>query len=287
MVERQATSGRGEVVAGAAACRDGTRIAYSLHESPQARGRIALIHSLAMDRSFWDPVAERLGGAASLLVYDCRGHGASDKPAGPYSVELFADDLADLMRAVGWDRAVVAGASMGGCTALAFAARHAERAAGLGLVDTTAWYGPQAPQDWEGRAQKALTDGMAALVEFQKTRWFSDRFRQDDPETVDKAIEVFLANDVAAYAEACRMLGACDQRAALPALTMPVRIIVGEEDYATPVAMAEAMHAAIPGAHLTILPAVRHFAPLEAPAEVASELLNLLAEGGTGQPLAG
>lgn len=266
----------GRVVNGAVESRDGTPIAYTLYESPGALGRIALVHSLAMDRSFWAPVAERLGGAASVLVYDCRGHGASGKPAGPYTVELFADDLADLMDAVGWERAAVAGASMGGCTAMAFAARHPERAAGLGLIDTTAWYGPTAPQDWEGRAQKALADGMGALVEFQKTRWFSDRFREENPETVERALKVFLANDVAAYAEACRMLGACDMRAALPGFAMPVRMIVGEEDYATPVAMAEAMRAAIPQARLAILPGVRHFAPLEAPGEVASELQKLL-----------
>jgi len=47
-----------------------------------------------MDREFWRPVAERLAPKAAVLTYDCRGHGASDKPGGPYTVELYADDLA-------------------------------------------------------------------------------------------------------------------------------------------------------------------------------------------------
>ena len=103
-----------------------------------------------MDHRFWDRTAAELAGVGELLVWDCPGHGASSKPAGPYTCEGFADDLADVFDAVGWDAAVVAGASMGGCITLAFAGRHAGRVKGVGLIDTTAWYGPTAPKDWEG-----------------------------------------------------------------------------------------------------------------------------------------
>ena len=94
--------------------RDGTRLAYTLRDAGAAAPRVALVHSLAMDRTFWQPVADLLAPKASVLTWDCRGHGASDKPAGPYTVELFARDLADLLDYVGWPSALVAGASMGG-----------------------------------------------------------------------------------------------------------------------------------------------------------------------------
>src|SRR5260221_5179457 len=106
--------------------RDGVSIRYSLAGNP-GRPRIALIHSLAMDRNFWRPVVQRLAGSAQLLTYDCRGHGESDKPHGPYTIDLFADDLADLLDAVSWKTAIVAGASMGGSVTLGFAARHPVR----------------------------------------------------------------------------------------------------------------------------------------------------------------
>jgi 3-oxoadipate enol-lactonase len=106
---------------------DGTRIAYRLSGPPDGAARIALVHSLAMDHRFWTPVADLLSGDAAVLSFDCRGHGASDKPPGPYTVELFARDLADVMTHVGWSSAVVAGASMGGCVSLAFAAGFPER----------------------------------------------------------------------------------------------------------------------------------------------------------------
>jgi 3-oxoadipate enol-lactonase len=79
-------------------------------------------------------------------------------------VAQFADDLADLMTELRWEKALVAGASMGGCVALALAQRHPQRTAALGLIDTTAWYGEEAPAQWEERARKALQGGLASLV---------------------------------------------------------------------------------------------------------------------------
>lgn len=263
----------------AAVTRDGTRLAYRLLRGG-GKARCVLVHSLAMDGSFWAPVAERLQADSDVLLYDCRGHGRSDKPQGPYTVEQFADDLADLLAAIGWPSAVVAGASMGGCISLAFAEAYPHKLDGLGLVDTTAWYGPTAPRDWEERARKGASEGLAALIGFQTTRWFSDRFRAAHPEVVDAAVKVFLANDPAAYAEACRMLGRCDKRGALARIEAPTRVLVGAEDYATPVAMAEALQAAIPGARLEIVPAVRHLTPLECPDIVAAALRGLLVQHG-------
>ena len=257
-------------------CEDGTRIAYRLLERADDAPRIALVHSLAMDQSFWLPVIERLTDAASVLIYDCRGHGASTKPPGPYTTSLFANDLAELMGHIGWHSAVVAGASMGGCVSLAFSANFPHRTNGLGLIDTTAWYGPDAPAAWAQRAERAATEGLQSLIEFQVTRWFSEAFGTEHPKMVQHCINVFLANDPAAYAETCRMLGATDLRPALPLITSPTTIIVGEEDYAAPVAMAQRMHEGISESRLVIIENARHLTPLEAPDRIASELKLLL-----------
>jgi 3-oxoadipate enol-lactonase len=260
---------------GVALTRDGARIQYTLRDQGTTARRVVLIHSLAMDRTFWQPVADLLP-AASVLTYDCRGHGASDKPAGPYTVELFAQDLSDLLDHVGWPSALVAGASMGGCISIAFAAAFPKRTAGLGLFDTTAWYGAEAPKQWAERAEQAVAKGLASLVGFQTTRWFGDAFRASHPDVVKQCVDVFLRNDVKAYAETCRMLGSADKRSDLARFTMPTAILVGEEDYATPIAMAQALHDGIAGSSLTILPGARHLTPLEEPQRVATALQGLL-----------
>jgi 3-oxoadipate enol-lactonase len=263
-----------------ARARDGVRLAYTLYDHPAAGRHVVLIHSLAMDRSFWRPVAERLAVNASVLTHDCRGHGRSDKPKGSVAVERHADDVADLMDQLGWRSALVAGASMGGCIALACAIWHPERVSGLGLVDTTAWYGPDAPKNWEQRANAALASGLSSLTDFQVTRWFGDKFRADNPQVVKDCVDIFLRNDIAAYAETCRMLGACDLRAGLASIKVPTAIVVGDEDYATPPTMAEAMHNAIATSTLTVLPGARHLTPLERPEEIAAELERLRQRAG-------
>jgi 3-oxoadipate enol-lactonase len=265
-----------KVSQGVARAGDGTPIGYTLHGDPGASRHVALVHSLAMDRRFWDPVAARLAADAVVLTYDCRGHGASGRGRAEYSVEQFADDLAALMDHVGWDTALVAGASMGGCVSLAFAHHHAARVTGLGLIDTTAWYGEKAPQQWEERARKALESGLHSLVDFQVTRWFGDAFRAAHPEVVSACVSVFLRNDPQAYAASCRMLGAADLRPALAAIRVPAAVMVGAEDYATPVEMAQALHRNIARSTLTVLPNARHLTPLERPDEVAAALEKLL-----------
>ncbi len=254
--------------------RDGVELAYKLRGAVRGSLPVVLIHSLNMDHRFWDPVAPALAGDTAVVAYDCRGHGASDRAPAPYTVEQFADDLADLMDHLGWRQAVVAGASMAGCVTLAFAAAYPARAAGLGLFDTTAWY--DAPDKWEERAVAAETKGLGALIEFQTTRWFTDAFRASHKEVLDAAVAMFMANPADTYAKASRMLGACNMTAALPRLKVPARIVVGDEDYATPVAMSETLHRGIAGSTLTVIKNARHLTPLECPERIVAELQKLL-----------
>ena len=228
-----------------------------------------------MDHRFWALVAKRLADVATVLVFDCRGHGESDKPPGPYTPDLFASDLAAILDEAGWRSAVIAGASMGVCVSLAFAGRRPERCRALGLFDTTAWYGPNAPTQWSERAEKALRGGLGGLVEFQQTRWFGDQFRADHSETVQECVSVFLSNSTAAYADSCRMLGDTDLRAVLPTIDVPTSVLVGSED-ATPLQMAQALHAGIRASTLTVVEGARHLTPLECPDRITAELNRLI-----------
>lgn len=72
------------------------------------------------------------------------------------------------------------------------------------------------------------------------------------------------------------MLGAADLRRALAGIRAPTAVLVGEEDYATPVAMAQALHQGIAGSTLTVLKNARHLTPLEQPDAVAAQLRRLL-----------
>ena len=255
---------------------DGTTIA-AWRGGQRGAPAMVLIHSLAMSASFWDRVVPLLADRFELITLDCRGHGASSRSPGPYDVRGFADDVADVLDAAGISKALVAGCSMGGCVALAFAIAHPDRTRALGLIDTTAWYGADAPTAWRQRGEQGLTQGLASLVGFQTTRWFSDDFRAENPAIVQAMVDVFVANDPQCYAASCNMLGTADLRDGLAGLTMPAAVIVGAEDYATPVAMAEALAAGIDGATIEIIESGRHLTPVQCPERIAGFLAELSA----------
>ncbi len=264
-----------ESVSREAPAKDGCLLHYRLHAQP-GKPRLALIHSLALDATIWDGVVSEMARDAEILAYDCRGHGQSEHRPGDYTAQLFAEDLAAILDHCGWPSAAVAGCSMGGGVAQAFAAAYPDRATALALIDTTAWYGPTAPQDWKQRAAKVAEAGFAATIKFQTTRWFSDDFIAAHPDVVARLSKVFLANDKACYAAACSLLGTADLREAIKSLRIPVSVIVGEQDYATPLAMAQTMHDLIPGSTLTVIENARHLTPVENPARIAALLKQLL-----------
>jgi 3-oxoadipate enol-lactonase len=203
---------------------DGLSIAYTLHAVARpgaSRPRIALIHSLALDQSIWDGVVPLLTQHADVLTYDCRGHSRSGRPKMKFTPELFAADLARLLDHVNWPRVALAGCSMGGCVAQAFAGMNPDRVQALALIDTTAWYGPTAPKDWRERAATAATKGFQALSAFQATRWVSDAFRETHPQLIRANLDVFLANDIDCYTATCEMLGDADLRHYQSSLRMP------------------------------------------------------------------
>lgn len=256
---------------------DGCLISYRLHSTHQTGApRLALIHSLALDATIWDSILDALAGRIDVLTYDCRGHGRSDRSGMPFTIDLFAQDLAELLEHVGWPIATIAGCSMGGCVALGFSARYPTRINGLGLIDTTAWYGADAREKWRWRADRARDQGFAAMIGFQDERWFSDSFRARYPEVVRHVNEVFLANDAECYGAACVMLGDADLRPLQGSIRVPVAVVVGEEDHATPLVMSRQLHESIAGSTLTVLPGVRHLAPVEAPEQVTLHLIELL-----------
>ncbi len=255
---------------------DEATIAYRRYGTP-GKPRLLLIHSLALDGSIWTDVISGLQSQAEIISIDCRGHGWSSRGPLSQAVERFADDAAEVLNKVGWDDVIVAGCSMGGCITQAFAARHPQHVSAMILIDTTAWYGEKAPEEWRARAQKARTEGLASMAAFQATRWFGDRFRAENPRKVQEMMEIFVRNDLDAYEATCIMLGDADLRGALPSFDFPVSVIVGEEDYATPIASARELAEAIPGASLTILPGARHLTPIEC-SDVIAEAIGKMIE---------
>lgn len=237
-------------------------LAYDRHEGGDL-GTFVLLHSLALDRHVWDGLLPRLRAHGDVVALDLPNHGASPTLE-ETSIEGMADALVDTVAAEAPGGAIVLGLSLGGCVAQAFAVRHPERTVGLGLFDTTCWYGETAPADWAGRAQKAVDQGMSSLADFQIARWFSPGFTDGHAEIAQQLLETFQANDLDRYVATCHAMGAMDLRDRLPGIEVPTTIVVGADDPATSPPHAEMMRQLIPDASMHVLPRTSHLSAVEA-----------------------
>jgi 3-oxoadipate enol-lactonase len=246
---------------------------------------LVLLHPLALSGAVWGEFAARLSGRFDVIAADARGHGESGWDTTPFGIDDLGDDVAALLDGLGLDSAHVVGMSMGGSTAISFAARYPRRADAMVLADTTAWYGPDAPATWEKRASDVLARPRESQVAFQADRWFTEGFRRRNPGEVDRVVGVFLGTDSRAHAQACRALGNMDSRALLPSITARTLVVTGEEDYATPPAMGKAIADGVPGGSARVLDSLRHLSLVEDP-DLAGLTTEFLTTGfpATGSP---
>lgn len=243
---------------------------------------VVLLHPLAMSGELWEPLAAALSEKFDVLSLDLRGHGASGWDGRPFSIEDMALDVAEVLNALELGAVGMLGMSMGGSVAVTFAGLFPERVRSLVLADTTAWYGENAVTAWAERAQRAAGVPRAEQLPFQIDRWFSPAFLESDPQEVERVTQIFLRTDSKAHAAASIAMGRLDSRRLLPSVRATTLVMVGQEDYATPPAMAGELAGGIPGATLLPLPELRHMSLIERP-----ELADVVRRVFAGKPVTG
>jgi 3-oxoadipate enol-lactonase len=226
---------------------------------------LVLLHPLALSSCIWELALNELGPARDVIAVDLRGHGESGWNGAPFTIEDLASDIAQLLTMLAVSRCDMAGMSMGGCVAMCIAATHSSLVRNLALCDTTAWYGPDGVTAWEERARAAEQKPRQELIAFQTQRWFSEGFRQRCPDDVQQVVELFLRTRGDVHAQACRALGAFDARPSIGRIQASTLALTGEEDYATPPSMGQALANGIPNGSFKLWPGVRHFSVIESP----------------------
>ena len=110
---------------------DGCQLAVRhLKRASETAPTVMLIHALAMDFDMWTDTVRALRAEANVYAVDCRGHGQSEKPEGPYDIARFSADICSVLDHLKADQAVVVGCSMGGTIALGMAGRYPEQSRG-------------------------------------------------------------------------------------------------------------------------------------------------------------
>lgn len=244
-------------------------IAYSLEGDGTP---LVLIHGYPLDHSIWNPVIPLLTGSFQVIVPDLRGFGESGSTSRVYGMQDLASDLAEFLDGLRIDGAVLAGHSMGGYVALAFAKAFPARVRGLGLVASQVVADP--PERKEGRYKTAaevaekgvdgVADAMAPKLTGDPALQASvrDLIRKQSPEGIIGALKAMAERE--------------DSTDLIKKFQMPVVLVHGDADLLIPIDRAREVESAVLQARMVALKGVGHLPMMEAPKETAKALKHLV-----------
>ncbi len=245
----------------------------------RARPTLLLLHGFPQDSGLWAGTASALTDVANVIAPDLRGFGADRRAVPPVmTMDRLAEDILQLLDERGVDKVVLGGLSMGGYVALAFALRWPERLEGLLLCNTRAIADTAEGRDArEATARTALRSGVAVIARGMLPRLLSARTKRERPDLV-AAVEALMARQPpdAVAAAARGMALRPDLMQELHRIQAPTLIVTGDQDELMPLPTSEAIHRAIAGSRLVVLPDVAHLSPLEAPARFQATVRDFL-----------
>jgi 3-oxoadipate enol-lactonase len=209
------------------------------------------------------------------IAYDQRGAGRSDKPEGPYSVELWAEDAERLLDALEIERAALVGHSVGCMVAEHAALRVGERAWALAVCGGALQWRPEASPVFEERVKLARAGRMDVIAETVAGTGLSERCRREDPRLLGLMREIIASNDPQAYALWSEAT-AVAQMTNLPALPCPLLAFCGSEDPVVPPAASEQIAAAAPRGRAAFVERAAHWCLIEQPEGTSKTLFAFL-----------
>jgi len=254
---------------------NGIQINYEL----SGKGKnLVLIHGFTDNLNMWYNQVPAFSKNYQVLTYDVRGFGQTEKSAGPFSMDMFADDLHELLKALGIGSACVLGYSMGGRIALEFCMKYPQEATGLIMANSVVGT-PTTPEREE--RTKMMVEMIQAgnnevISEIMTANSFSPGFKEKDPTTFNQYKAIKLQNDPSGYLPVMMAMGAA---ATVPVdlkrVKCPVLMLAGTADMFMPLNVAEEMHKKMKGTELKTFP-TGHIAAIEAPKAFNEAVLAFL-----------
>ncbi len=238
---------------------------------------LLLIMGLGYSHEMWHRTRPVLAGHFRLILFDNRGVGKSDQPAGPYSIAQMADDAAAVLDAAGVESANVLGLSMGGMIAQEFALAYPQRVRKL-VLGCTACGGPKAV-----RAEPEATDVLFARGSLPRDEAIAAGvpfiYDVSTPrERIEQDLEIrrrtFPSGD--AYMAQLKGILGWQSHERLSQISAPTLVIHGETDRLVPAGNGKLIAESIPGARMVMLPNASHIFTTDQPERAHREILDFL-----------
>jgi pimeloyl-ACP methyl ester carboxylesterase len=246
------------------------RIAYTRAGSGPA---LVMLHGAPSDSRTWQWMVPDLSRDHTVIAWDAPGFGDSSDIDDSWRAPQFADALAAFVATLGLERPHLVGHSFGTMVALSLFQRHPAVPASLVLVGGYAgWAGSLTPAEVARRLEMFV--GMAELGDAFDPKSYPGLFSDLIPAERDAALATMMCENMrSATIRAAGHIGAeTDLRPVLPTIDVPTLVLHGEADARSPLANAEALHAAISTSELVVLPRLGHACVVEDPGACATEI---------------
>jgi 3-oxoadipate enol-lactonase len=232
---------------------------------------LVFVNSLGSDFRIWQDVVPAFLDRFRVVLYDERGHGLSDAPPAPYTIDDHVDDLLALLDLLGVDRAAFVGLSVGGMIGQRIAVRAPERVLALTLCCTAAKIGT--PETWAERIAAVENGGIEAVVEGVLQRWFTPSFRRDQVEACAGWRNMLVRTPAHGYTGTCASIRDADLTMDAGRIAAPTLCVAGDQDGSTPPDLVRHTAGLIPNARFELIESAGHIPCVEQPA-VLSKLIN-------------
>jgi len=235
---------------------------------------IIFIHGFPFNKSMWDKQIKVLKDNYRVIAYDVRGHGSSDVGTGIYSIELFVNDLINLMEALNIDKAILCGLSMGGYIALNAIENYPDHFDALILCDTNCIADTSEVKEKRMKTiENIKKDGVEAFADDSLKNLFApESFTSKEAEIASTREMIVNTSKKTLYKTLRAFYERKETCSSLPNIKVPVLIMVGNEDKITPPAAAQLMHEKIEDSILCILEQAAHLSNMENPTEFNNQL---------------
>lgn len=218
---------------------------------------VLLASALGTTHELWAAQLGPLSQRFRVVAFDHRGHGGSDVPPGPATIEDLGGDVLELMDELGVAQASYVGISLGGAVGLWLAQNAADRFSRFVLMCPPA-YPVAGAQLWTDRAAQVRSAGTQSVADAVLERWFRPEWAEANAAEAARIRQLLLDCPDEGYAACCEALGAMDLRDRLGEITAPVLLITAESDASVPPESVLPLAAAIPGARLEVIEDAAH-----------------------------
>lgn len=247
-------------------------------EGPTKAPVIIFIHGFPFNKSMWGMQMETLKETHRVISYDVRGHGNTKSEKTDFSIDLFAEDLINLIDTLEFDKVVLCGLSMGGYIALSAVEKYPQRFDGLILCDTQCIADtPEAKEKRMETIETIKSDGIENYADESIKNFFAAESYSTKQKEIAAIREMIMNTSEESL---CNTLLALSKRnetcSNLENIKMPVLIMVGKEDKITPLEAAQFMHEKIKGSAISIIENAGHLTNLENPIEFNHQLKKFM-----------